>query len=131
MFNIKRLLAAVPANYPAAESIAAQLWRFSPEQADTYLGWRFVRDHGEENVRYPNDPIEQLRLIADTVKRECARIYALRDDFGWHGPLSNPEVLLAEFGAQVNSTDSQHFDRANDLLDSLVVIAMTSGARRN
>lgn len=126
MFNIKRLLAAAPANYPAAESIAAQLWRFSPEQANTYLGWRFVRDYGEENIRYPNDPIEQLRLIADTVKRECARIYALRDDFGWGGPLSNPEVPLAALGAQVDSSDSRDIYRANDLLDSLVVVAMTS-----
>ncbi|WP_435173668.1 hypothetical protein [Gordonia hongkongensis] len=126
MFNIKRLLAAVPTNSPAAESIAAQLWRFSPEQANTYLGWRFVRDHGEYNVRYPDDPIEQLRLIADTVKRECARIYELRDDFGWRGPLSNPEIPIAKLGAQINSADPLHIDRANDLLDSLVVIAMTS-----
>lgn len=125
MFNIKRLLAAVPTNYFALESIEDQLWRFSPEQVNTYLGWRFVRDHGEENVRYPNDPIEQLRLIAETAKRECARIYALRDDFGWRGPLSNPELPLAKLVAQIDSTGSQHVDRANDLLDSLVVIAMT------
>ncbi|MGV9671701.1 hypothetical protein ACWDPV_14080 [Gordonia sp. NPDC003504] len=115
----------MPTNFAAAESLPAQLWRFSPEQANTYLGWRFVRDHGEENVRYPRDAREQLRLIAHTVKRECARIYALRDDFGWRGPLSNPAVVLAELGAQINLTDLQKPDHANDLLDSLVVIAMT------
>ncbi|WP_287001678.1 MULTISPECIES: hypothetical protein [Gordonia] len=126
MFNIKRLLAAVPTNYFELESIEAQIWRFSPEQVNTYLGWRFVRDYGDQNVRYPNDPIEQLRLIAATVKRECARIYALRDDLGWRGPLSNPEVALAKLVAQIDSSDSRDIDRANDLLDSLVVIAMTS-----
>ncbi|MCR5977786.1 hypothetical protein GDN83_08545 [Gordonia jinghuaiqii] len=126
MYNINRLLAALPAICEADRSMSAKLSRFSPEQAGTYLGWRFIRDHGEGKVRYPDDPTEQLRLIADTVNRERERVCALRDDVGWHGPLSNPELTLGSLVNQIKSADEQHVDQAHELLDSLVAVAMTS-----
>ena len=125
MYNISRLLAALPSSCEARGSMSVQLSRFSPEQSSTYLGWRFARDHGEERVRYPDDPVEQLRLVASTVNRECARVSVLRDEFGWPGPLSNPEFTLVRLANLIDSADSQHVDSARELLDSLVVVAMT------